>query len=276
MKPIPRWIRSTVWVLAAAAFIAAAVIIVRRHPELLHDLRLLPLAAALALVPLAVGLNVIEYRLSARYLGLSVSWAKALEIIVLGSAANMLPLPGATVVRAAGLVGEGGRPAKSAGVTLTFACSWLAVSCLYSGGALILCGYREYGIPVTIAGSIALVAFFAISMFAFGRRLGLPLAASAIKLGVVVVEAIQIYLCFASIHIPISFTAASAIQVSAVAGSALAIVPAGLGVREGVAALLGAVIGLGHASAFLAVALNRMLAMILMVPLALLLAARRK
>ncbi len=276
MKPIPRWIRSTVWVLAAAAFIAAAVMIIRKNPALLHDLRLLPLTAALALVPFAIGLNVLEYRLSAMYLDLSVTWAKALEVIVLGSAANMLPLPGATVVRAAGLVGEGGKPARSAGVTLTFACSWLAVSCLYSGAALLLSGYREYGVPVVVAGSLALLTFFAISVLAFRRQLGLPLAASAIKLGVVVVEAIQIYLCFASIHIEISFTGASVIQLSAVAGSALAIVPAGLGVREGVAALLGGIVGLRHAYAFLAVALNRVVAMILMVPLALLLAARRK
>jgi uncharacterized membrane protein YbhN (UPF0104 family) len=271
---LPGWARQATFVAAAIAFTAAIVTILRSHPELLESTDPVTLLAVVALVPLMVSLNAAEYRLSGRYIGLEIRWRKALEITVLGSAANMLPIPGAVLVRSAALAQHGSSLARGSGVTFAFAGSWIATACLYSGAFLWAVGQPHYGFPIVVVGGVALVAFCALTVFKYEQTLAMAGAALIIKLAVVACEAGQLFLCCQALGLEVTFADASAMQLSALAGSAFAIVPAGLGVREGVGALLAELIGLGRARGFLAVALNRVCNMAVLIPVALILSAR--
>jgi uncharacterized protein (TIRG00374 family) len=90
----------------------------------------------------------------------------------------------------------------------------------------------------------------------------------------VVLDAIRIYLCLAALGTDATFAQASAFAVASAAGSAVSIVPGGLGVREAVTAALAPAVGLAAAVGFLAAALNRLIGLPVMVPLALWLSLR--
>jgi len=273
---IPGWLRVVVFVLVALAFAIATAVIVHAHPELLDDTTLWPLLVVVALVPPMVTLNAIEVQLSARYLGLSIRWADAYAITVLGTGANMLPLPGAMVVRSAALARHGATAMKGTAVTLAFALSWVAMSCLYSGAALWLVGRERYGAAVLAVGAAALIAFGALSIVKYEQPASRIALALATKLGVVVLEAVELYFSFRALALDVTFAGASAIAISSVAGAAIAVVPAGLGVREGAGALVAELVGLGRARGFLAVALCRIVNMIVLVPIAIYLSVRRE
>ena len=87
-------------------------------------------------------------------------------------------------------------------------------------------------------------------------------------------QSIRLLLCLLAIHVGSEFAQAAVLSVSAVVGSAVALVPAGLGIREGVAAALSPVIGLAAAAGFLATFINRLLGLAVLAPLAALIAWR--
>ena len=265
-----------VFVLVAGAFAIATVAIVRAHPELVDDTTLWPLGVVVALVPAMVTLNAIEVRLSAGYLGLSIRWANAYAITVLGTGANMLPLPGAMLVRSAALARHGATATRGTAVTLVFALSWVAMSCLFSGAALWLADRERYAVAVLAAGIAATIAFCALSIARYRQPASRIVLALATKLGVVVLEAIELYFCFRALAVDVTLVEAAAIQISSVVGAAIAVVPAGLGVREGAGALVAELVGLGRARGFLAVALCRIVNMVVLVPLAIYFSVRRE
>ena len=61
---------------------------------------------------------------------------------------------------------------------------------------------------------------------------------TVIKFGLVLIDSTRIYLCLLILGVDGSFIQASVLSVSSVVGAAVSIVPAGLGIREAVAALL--------------------------------------
>ena len=89
-----------------------------------------------------------------------------------------------------------------------------------------------------------------------------------LKCAMVLVDAIRIYWCFMALDITVDFSQASTFVISGVLGSAVSIVPAGLGVREYVSAGIAPIIGIAASAGFLTATLNRVVGLCGILPLA--------
>ncbi len=272
-----RW---ALW-LALGVLVAGLVLSVRAQPDVVTELDWRPLAALLLLViPVVKLLNVFEYILSGRLLGKSIGLMEGLEVTTIGAAANMLPLPGSTLVRMAGLKAAGAGYGKGAAAVLLASLIWLAVASLYAGAWILSLGgatpaARWVG-PAFVAVGAMLLAFClvaAIRLEGGSRIIGLI---AANRLVLVAIEALRFVLVLQAMGVAASFAQASGLAVTGVLGSAVSIVPAGLGVRELVAAGLGPVVGISAAAGFLAAGLIRLLDLVFILALAGALALRRQ
>lgn len=274
----PLWQRALL-ILAALGFALGIYLSIRAQPELISDLDYQPLLVlALFAIPVTVLLNAEEFRLSAHLVGQDFPRAAAAEVTIVASVANMLPIPGGTMVRIAALKSKGAGLRDGTSATLLISFLWVAIAFLYSGAWLLspavsAAQWLGIGFMIFGAGMLFLVVVLGVRMFRQQRTLALL---GLVKCGLVLLDASRIYLCFLVIGAGGSFGQASVLAVSSVVGASVSIVPAGLGVREGAAALLAPWIALAAASGYLATSLNRLVGLTIMAPVALYLGLRAK
>ncbi|MCQ0987654.1 hypothetical protein [Jiella marina] len=219
-----------------------------------------PLVALMLIgVPATIVLNAAELRAMASAAGRPMRWPRALEVTVYASAGNMLPLPGGIIARLGGLKAEGVATRASAWLIGLFAGVWGGMSMLVSGVAVLAAS--------PVAGSALLAAgalLYAGSAWGILRRdygwsmLG---RVSIIRFALLVLDCARMVLAIAALGASLSPMAAAAFSVTSFAGTAVSLVPAGLGVREWVAASIAPLVGIGPAFGFLAAALNRLFGM---------------
>lgn len=269
-------IRRVALILAVAGFAVGIALSIRAQPDILVNLSLGPvLMIILVAVPVTTGLNSLEFQMATRLLSQRISFRDSLETTIIGTAANMLPLPGSAMVKVARLKSLGVTVKSGAAMTLFMAMIWLGLALLYAGSWIVSLGGRAIGTILIVSGA----TIFVVAMLAGIRQLGkwrLPLQLSAIRLVLIVVDASRFLICLFALGLTGSFAQASALTVSSVLGSAVSIVPAGLGVREAVAAGVGPFVGLAASSAFVATSLNRILGLATIAPVAAGIAIRLK
>lgn len=273
----PLWVRVVI-LLAAIGFVLGLYLSYRAQPDLLANPNWGSIAlVAIIGVPVILILNALELQVSANLIGQQFSFSQAAEVTVIGSAANMLPLPGGTMVRVAALKIAGASLKRSSAVTLLVSGLWVGIAFIYSG--IWICSLEitslQWGF-LFIAGGIAAFLVCVVLSIRLSKKPIVLGQLTLIKLALVVVDATRIFVCFLALGYSASYAQASALAVSSVMGAAVSVVPAGLGIREGVAALLGPVVALSAASAFLAASLNRIIGLAVIVPVALFLGLRRK
>lgn len=238
----------------------------------------LPLAVvAVAGVPLTLLANTLEYMLSARMLGHRAGLLVALRLTVTATAANLLPIPGAFIVRVQGLRSMGAGYGSAAGSTAVIGLVWIGVSATLAA-ALLVPSRRWLPVAILAVGGVTvLVAAHAW----LGRtapaaeRHRLEAMTVAVELFAVVVNAGRLVLIL--VGLGIAATAGQAL-VLAVAGSlaaAVGLFPGGFGLREAIAALLAPLVGLAASAGFAVTAINRVIGIIVLAPVALGLAAGR-
>ena len=264
--------RQAVLIVAVLALIAGIYFSFRSQPNLFREARLGPIVVlAMVAVPATIYFNALEFVLSARLIGHRIGLKSAAETSIIGGVANMLPLPGGVLVRVAALKAEGASVAKSTSVMAFVAFIWAAVSFGYAGAWLVIGGATAFGLLFIALGCTGVVGCFALSMHVLDDHI-ITAQLFACKAGLVLVDAFRLYLGLLAINIAAEFGQASVLTVSGFVGSSFSIVPAGLGIREGVSALLGPLVGLTAAAAFLASAANRIVGLMVSAPLAILLA----
>lgn len=203
-----------------------------------------------------------EYRVTAKLLGVDVPVRKSLQIAVVSTTANLLPLPGGVVVRAQSLL-EAGIPRRRTVVTqLALALIWLAEATLATG--VLLFAEEPFAASVfALVGIVAAVAGVAIVRWlrpAIGLGRGVLLAA-AVEFLFVVLAAARVASALAALGISPSLDQAVALASANVMAVFVVIVPAGLGVRELIAAGIAPLVGLSAATGFLTAAVVRVLTM---------------
>ena len=263
-------------ILIAAAFflLGGLVMAVRQQPISLTDLNWLPAFLAIAVgIPLTICFNAADYMLTGRFLGHMICFSRALEVSVIGMAANMLPLPGSTLVRIAGLRSEGAGFRNATFAVLVVGALWIAVSLAYTGVAVLIVSPHLAGVVFIALGFVILVPSV-LALQRASRGSGLAFRLLGAKLVLIFADAARLYWCLGALGIVSTFAQASGLAFSGAIGSMVSIIPAGLGIREAAAAALSPVVGLTVASGFLAATLNRVLGLATLVPLAALLATR--
>ncbi len=262
-------LKRIILLVAVALFIGGIVLSIRHQPDILSSLDWRPLVVLMAFaVPFTILLNTLEFQLSARLINRNVRFGKALEIAVIGTAANMLPLPGAAFTRLVGLKAAGGSYREGAVVTGLIALVWLGAALTVAGAAIALLDDDLLG-PLFIAAGIIVLFVALAAMVRISRDWPLSFLTATVKVLFVALDATRLYLCLIGLGIDANYLQASAFVVAGVVGAAVSIVPAGLGIREAVSAALAPVVGLAASVGFLAASLNRLLEMLVLLPLAL-------
>lgn len=267
-------IRRGVLIVAALALFTGLALAIRANPNLLANIDPQPiLLCALIAVPLAVLTSALEYDLTARLAGVHVSPGQVLQTTIVGSAANLLPIPGAALVRTAGIRAAGASLKNGATATTFAAALWPATGTTAAGLAGLALGHTLASALLALLGAGALVTLLVIGVLRFHRPdlTALMLATKCLQ---VAVEVARLSLCLTALGASGDLLTNTVLNMANVIGSLVAIVPAGLGVREGAAFALAPLLALSASLTLLAVAINRILGLAVIAPLALLLAAR--
>ena len=246
--------------IGAAILIAGAVYSVRRLAVGWSDINTAPLLINLFFVqPAILALAAITLRLSGLAVGADIGLMAAARAVGYATFAEILPLPGGALVRGAALMRAGADLGHAARIVTVTAFLSLALIILVASTALFLLGTAE-ALPLILAG-LAATFFFA---WRINRRagLGLTIAVVAIRLGTVAASGLSVFLALRTIAEPGTLIEALIVSVSGTLGSVVTIVPAGLGIGEGIAAALATLTGIAPAAAFLALALHRTLALL--------------
>lgn len=247
--------RTALLLLALAAFVTGSL---ASWAQLDFDparIRSGPLAVLVGvLIPATILYSAVNLQVMARAAGARIALLPALRTSVLAGLAELLPIPGGALVRTAALTQAGAKVTASFELVLAFALLWIAVSAL--GGSLAL----WHTGPAAIAASFASAAASAALTAWIARRYGLRAALLALLLRVVglLLTVLRVGLALMVLAVAFDWSAGFAFAFAIVAGTASAIVPAGLGLSEGLSALLASALAISPAGAFLAVALNRL------------------
>jgi len=220
------------------------------------ELEYAPMFALLfAIIPATIAYSAINMVLMAHAAKVPLSFQQGVKVSVFAQVAEMLPIPGGAIVRTAALVQAGSSTARSAELVVGFALLWIACGGVGAGLAL-----WDLGLPAVLLTSASGLAMLALaSWLAWCHGFPVALAATGLRIVGVGLMAIRLSLAFAVLGATMRWVDAAAYAFAVILGSAAAIVPAGLGASEVLAALIAAPGGVDPALAFLAAALSRLL-----------------
>lgn len=263
--------RSRRWLLPVAflAFVVTAALAFAGLPDDLDVHPPLLLLSALVVCPLSTAANAAEFAATGRALGRRMARSEALRIAVLSSAANLLPLPGAVAVRTHQLRGAAGAR-RAFGVTAGAGVCWLGIALLAAGVADAIANERAAAAAVIAVGAVVVAAAYVLV-----RRSAVEVGAwwwiVACEVAQVAIGTARLALAVAAIGSPVDLAQALGLAVAPVAGSAVGVLPGGLGVREAIAASIAALVDLPAAVGGAAAAVDRLLGLVVvavLVPLA--------
>ncbi len=252
--------------LALLFFVVAGVFAVRSFPrEALERANWWLLGAVGILGPLiTIGLNAWEFQVQGRSLGQQISRPDALQISVMSTAANLLPLPGAVVVRGKRLAQGGSTLRDISSITIGSGLVWIgctAVAC--SVGLALLQGWAFAGLVLgcgVVAASVGLRVFSkpTTARFETGAQL------IAVESTLAVVSAGRMFFIVIGLGIQISAGQALALGISGALASAAGVFPAGLGVREALAAGIASLVDLPASVGYTATAADRVAGLVIL------------
>ncbi len=261
-KPRSPWLL----VFAVALFIAFTVAAFRALPPIERPIRWeLILVAAVVCVPVITGLNALEYRVMAHFADHHPPPLEILQVSIMGSAANLLPVPGAVVVRLANLRKGGVRVTRGLNLTAIIGITWVGSACVLGGIAQML-SHPDFGAVALAIG----VALMTVSLILLARVLepGTRLAGSvelvAIEVGFVTMQALRLFLVAAALRFDVSFAQSTALVIAAVSAAAIGFLPAGLGAREAIAAVLSPIVGVPAAVGLVITAVDRVINLVVL------------
>ncbi len=244
---------------ALAVFVLLCAVALWRYFSLqLHPRLWLLLPTAAVAAPLMAGLNAAEYACGARLAGHRASAREALTVSVGGSIANLLPIPGAVIVRNYAMVSGGASVSAAIGSTVTMAVAWLCVAAVVVG-AIVAAANPALGVPVAILGLVMLI----LSASIVRRRLELRrvdnilAALLLVEVATVGLDIGRYWLVLAALGAHPSVMRTVPLVSANVITAAMLIFPGGLGAREALSAALSTAAHLPAAIGIAASALDR-------------------
>ncbi len=212
--------------------------------------RFLPLA--IGAVAVAVVVNAAEQWLAAKALKVDYSFGRGMQVSCWATLANVLPVPGALLIRSASFARAGVPARENAFVLGAGAVIWVLLA------AAMVAFAAAPSIPV--AGFSATLVLTAVAVSVWLGHNFEPIAAAALLLARIVLLALTVLRLYAFIGWiggEAAFREAAVYAGASLMGQVVGIVPAGIGVVEAVGAGLALMIDGAPAEAFLALSLNR-------------------
>jgi len=247
--------RRPILVLAVCAFVAGLVLSVIELDLPLSDIDYGLLLLICLVTPASVILNANELQLCARFARVRLGLSDAAGITTAATVANLLPLPAGLIIRGGALVNGGASLLQAGGILVAAGLMWIALALSATAFALAE-RHAAWLIPAVVG--LAVTALIAV-WIARRSTAGLALGFVAVRLALLALLALRLWLAFAAIGAAVPFIETIYYSAAGVAGTVVMIVPAGLGVSEGLGAAMAAATGSSAAAAFLALGLNRVL-----------------
>jgi hypothetical protein len=260
-KPRSPWLL----VFALALFIVFTVLAFRRLPPIENPRWELIIIAGLVCVPVITGLNALEYRAMAHFADHHPPALEIVQVSIMGSAANLLPVPGAVVVRLANLHKGGVRVTRGLNLTAIIGITWVGSACVL-GGVAQLWSHPGFGSAALAIGvSLMTVSLILLSRtLEPGTRLRGAVELLAIEAAFVLMQALRLFLVAAALRFDVSFDQATALVIAAVSAAAIGFLPAGLGAREAIAAILSPIVGIPAAVGLVITAVDRVINLVVL------------
>jgi uncharacterized membrane protein YbhN (UPF0104 family) len=209
--------------------------------------------------PLTMLANAAEFRIMGEVNGHDIAWAPAFRLTVLAAAANLMPLPGGVLVRTQALHNRGSSYRHAIAANAAAGLVWIGCAALVIA-ALVAAGPQPRWVPLCTAAVGALTLAAAMQVLRSVRR---PEAARLlgrlllVETGTVVVSAARVYLAFVLIGLSATVLQSTALTAAQILAAAIGIFPAGLGLREALAGLIGSVVQVGPSESVAATASDR-------------------
>jgi hypothetical protein len=179
-----------------------------------------------------------------------------LRVAILGTSFNLLPIPGAALTRLDALLATGAEVGRATGAIVAVGMIWLAVALWVAGVALI--GTSWISALLLAAGGLAAIVTITV------LRRYLPHVHRADLGRVVLLESIfvlthaaRLSLALVAVGVARPIRAPLAMAASSAISSALGIAPGGLGIREGLATVMGDLAGIAASTALVAAVVDR-------------------
>ena len=266
-------LRHIAFIIAFAIFAAGLAACFISAPDIFTQIDLRPFLVVLCLgVPLTLLLNAIELILTGRLIDKKIDFAFAFKMTLFGTAANMLPLPGGAVVRIAALKTRGAQLGEGTRVTFAVGIIWLGVSLIYSGYWMTGFSYI-LGVLTALAGLAAMLLGSMLGLKQHKKR-AVILQIILLKVFATILVTLRLIFCLWALGSLVSFSVAGTMTAANVIGSAVMIVPAGIGINEGMTALLAQIAGISAAIGFMAALINRLAGLLALCPITLYLYAK--
>ena len=244
-RPSPR-VERILLAVSFVAFVVVAVLAIDNFPEVGTGIRweiLLPagiLGTAASLV-----FNGTEFAVTARFVGQRIPFSRAMRVTIIGSAANLLPLPGGALVRVQSLAADGARYRHS----LTAAAT---IGVMSVGATFVVVGFANTG-TVSTGAVLALlgigVVVIAIAT-AMLRTASDARRASRFGMWFLIVEAayatmasFRLWLIFKGLGVHVDLPAAFALSGVGSIATAASFFPGELGVKEALVGLVSPLVG---------------------------------
>jgi uncharacterized membrane protein YbhN (UPF0104 family) len=223
------------------------------------------LVAGLVCVPVITALNAFEYRAMAHFADHHPPALEIVQVSIMGSAANLLPVPGAVVVRLANLHKGGVRVTRGLNLTAIIGITWVGSACVL-GGIAQLFSHPGFGaVALALGVSLMTVSLVLLArLLEAGTRLRGAVELVAIEIGFVTMQALRLFLVAAALRFDVSFDQATALVIAAVSAAAIGFLPAGLGAREAIAALLAPIVGFPAAVGLVITAVDRVVNLVVL------------
>ena len=254
-KPRSPWLM----IVAVVLFLVFTVVAFRHLPHIHKPVRWELLAiAGLVVVPVITVLNALEFRLMAHFAKHHPPMLEILQVTILGSAANLLPVPGAVVVRLANLRKAGVRVSRGLNLTAIIGLTWVGAACTL-GGIAELWSHLGFALVALAAGAglLGLAVGLLAPILDPGTRIAGAVELLAIEGGFVLMQAFRLFLVASALRFNVSYAQSTTLVIAAVSAAAIGFLPAGLGAREAIAAALSPIVGLGAAVGLVITAVDR-------------------
>jgi hypothetical protein len=209
--------------------------------------------------PLGVAYGAVGLILLGSAAGTELSMKTALRVDAYGQLAEALPLPGGAIVRAGALMRAGVRPQDSAILVLASAVLWIAIAA-FAAGIVLLTIIAPAGALLSFIGASVSLLVLAWLIRTANWRLGTWMLLHR-TIGLLI-NAIRLKFAFAALYVVLPLASTLPFALATIVGSASSVAPAGLGISESLSALMAHSLGVAGPAAFIAVALNRLSALL--------------
>jgi hypothetical protein len=273
-SPSPRW-RGVVLLAAVGVFVVGVVASFRGLELAPGDVRWWPLLVlAVVGTPATIAVNAAELRVMGHLLGGDLPWSRAVRVVVLATAANVLPVPGGAVVRIQALTAAGAGAVRATGVNLAAALVWVATAVTVAGVVALRLAPGPAVLAVALGGVGTVVALTAVRASATRRSARGLIALSVVELVTTLLHGGRLWLALVVLGVPVGLDRALVIGVAGPLSAAAGVFPSGLGLAEVLAAGLASLVALAPAAGFGATAVVRVVGLATSAPLALVLGVR--